>query len=102
MIRQTGVIIFALLAGWPWHHAKPKHDETVVILGDGMGQELADDLAELAVIKEDYPWMRPWAEPTLAVINRLLAGDDKNTDDDLEQLRHDMDVLKRMKQYDTI
>lgn len=88
-----------VLAFWPHHH-KPKSAlaPTVTIVS---AKELADDLAELADIHDNYPWLRPWAEPSLAVIGRLLDAD-PNADDDLEQLRHDMKVLQTMEDNDTI
>lgn len=91
------LVVVAILAFWPFHHKpEPKPRATVTIIS---ASELADDLAELADIHDNYPWLRPWAEPTLDVISRLL---DTPTDDDMEQLRHDMKVLQTMEDNDTI
>ena len=93
------LVVVAILAFWPFHHKpEPKPRATVTIIS---ASELADDLAELADIHDNYPWLRPWAEPSLAGIGRLLDAD-PNADDDLEQLRHDMKVLQTMEDNDTI
>ena len=82
---------------WPFHHKpEPKPKATITIIS---ASELADDLAELANIHDNYPWLRSWAEPSLDVVNRLLADP---TADDMDQLRHDIKALKAMEDNDTI
>lgn len=92
--------IIGLAVAWPFHH-KPKpepHVSARVVSLDEL-KEIAAATVELKDIHDNYPWLRPWAEPTLDVISRLL---DTPTDDDMEQLRHDMKVLERLEVNDTI
>ena len=91
------VLVAFLLAFWPFHHKpKPKPNVADAIVS---ASELADDLAELANIHDNYPWLRSWAEPSLDVVNRLL---DAPNADDMDQLRHDIKVLKAMEDNATI
>ena len=96
--REARVVLVAfLLAFWPFHH-KPKPKPNVAD-ATVSASELADDLAELANIHDNYPWLRSWAEPSLDVVNRLL---DAPNADDMDQLRHDIKVLKAMEDNATI
>ena len=91
------LVVVAILAFWPFHHKpEPKPRATVTIIS---ASEMADDLAELANIHDNYPWLRPWAEPSLDVVNRLLVDP---TADDMDQLRHDIKALKAMEDNATI
>ncbi len=91
------LVVVAILAFWPFHHKpEPKPRATVTIIS---ASELADDLAELADIHDNYPWLWPWAEPSLGVVNRLLNAPNA---DDMDQLRHDIKALKAMEDNDTI
>jgi len=90
-------IVLALTVLWPFHHKpEPKPRATVTVIS---ASELADDLAELVNIHDNYPWLRSWAEPSLDVVNRLLADP---TADDMDQLRHDIKALKAMEDNATI
>lgn len=89
--------ILAIAISWPFFHHKPK-PETAIVISES---EIEDDLQELATIKQDYPWMRPWVEPALDVINRLRSGKDQNTDNDLREMRYYMWQLEQMEQNTT-
>ena len=92
--------IVGLAIAWPFHHkAKPEPPTPVRVVSLAELKEIAAATVELKDIHDNYPWLRPWAEPTLDVISRLL---DTPTDDDMEQLRHDMKVLQTMEDNDTI
>ena len=92
--------VLGLAIVWPFHHKpKPEPHVTVRVLELDELKEIGAATAELKDIHDNYPWLRPWAEPTLDVINRLM---DAPNDDDIEQLRHDMKALEKMEDNATI
>ena len=92
--------VLALTVLWPFHHkSKPEPPIPVRIVSLDELKEIAAATVELKDIHDNYPWLRPWAEPTLDVISRLL---DTPTDDDMEQLRHDIKALRAMEDNATI
>lgn len=96
------VLVAFLLAFWPFtHKPKPVPPETVLVQ-PGAGKEIADDIADLQDVHDNYPWLKSWADPSLDVIGRLLDGRSVNPDEDLEQLRHDMKALARLEENATI
>lgn len=101
---RTIALACVLVIAWPFFHRKPKSEPVPdIVLGyDSQGAEIANDLDKLREIHDYYPWLRPWAEPALDVINQLQSGKDKNADDDLRQLRYYMWQLEQLQQNDAI
>ena len=92
--------IVGLAIAWPFHHkAKPEPPTPVRVVSLAELKEIAAATVELKDIHDNYPWLRSWAEPSLDVVNRLLADP---TADDMDQLRHDIKALKAMEDNATI
>ena len=98
---RTIALACVLVIAWPFHHKPTPHPAPDIILGCS-SLEIADDLDKLREVHDDYPWLRPWAEPALDVINQLQSGRDKNADDDLRQLRYYMWQLEQLEQNDAV
>lgn len=105
VLMITSVLLVLSLWG---HHKKPAPQTppppiSATAYADSIPYlELDDDLAALIVVKEKYPWLRPWAEPTIMEIDLVLAGQSGDQDEAMKDIRTGMQMLTRMEYNDTI
>lgn len=101
--------VMCLALAWP-HHKKPKVVPVPQIQVNidplesaAIGVELDEDLRDLITAHDQYPWLKQWGEPAAVLIDKILNGPpDVNLEDDIEQLRSDMKLLRRLELNDTI